>query len=98
MADTSYFDVEVFLDTFERDLFARVAFGEVNLAEAADADAAADHVAIEGALAVPVLEFHRSALAFHDRLYWKRAGRAKKFCGEHHFGLLGQGVEWHGRT
>jgi hypothetical protein len=57
-----------------------------------------DHVAIEGSLTVAVLEFHRSALAFHDRLYWKRAGRAKKFCGEHHFGLLGRGVEWHGRT
>lgn len=98
MADTPYFDVEVFLDAFERDFFTRVAFGEVNLAEAADADAATDHVAFEGALTVPVLEFHRSALTFHDRVYWKRARWAVEFFGEYHFGLLSLGVEWHGRT
>ena len=47
LADASQLDVQVALNAFERDFLAGVADGEVDFAEAADADAPFDRVAVE---------------------------------------------------
>jgi hypothetical protein len=66
VANAPHFNIEVLLDSLQGNFFARVAFSKIDFAESANTDPPTDDVPIERAFAVTVLEFHRSALAFHD--------------------------------
>ena len=59
LRDAAQLDVEVAADELERDFLAGVAGGEVDLAEAAAADAALDRVAVQRPRAAGIGEFHR---------------------------------------
>ena len=60
LGDAAQLDVEVAADQLEGDFLAAVADGEVDLAEAAAADAALEGVAVQGPLSGTVGELHRT--------------------------------------
>jgi hypothetical protein len=58
MAHASHFDIEVLLDSLESDLFARIAFGKIDLSESTHPDSSLDGVTVKGAFATAILKFH----------------------------------------
>ena len=65
VANPSHLDIEILLDPFQGDFFARVALGKVDLSKTSDSDASTDDVTFERSFTVGVLKFHRSTFAFH---------------------------------
>jgi len=65
VANTTNLYIEILLDSFQGDFFARVALGKVDLSKTSDSDASTDDVTFERSFTVGVLKFHRSTFAFH---------------------------------
>ena len=84
LADAAQLDLQIPLDVLERELFAGVAGGEIDLAEAAAADATLDDEAVERSRAAGILELHGTASLTEAPLRWPvrptRLSRHEKSC------------------